>query len=73
MQPQDLTLTLEQTQKYIHILIYTHRRRNKANASRDTGLDHARHAQNEVSRPVLRTMGEWLKSKTTMTTEEITG
>jgi len=65
-------LTLEQTQKYIHISIYAHRRRNKANASRDTGLGHARHAQDEVSRPVLRTMGKWLESKTTMTKEEIT-
>lgn len=26
MQPQDLTLTPEQTQKYIHISIYSHRR-----------------------------------------------
>lgn len=73
MQPQDLTLTLKQTQKYIHILIYSHRRGNKVNASRDTGLGHARHAQDEVSRPMLWTMGEWLESKATMTAEEITG
>lgn len=51
MQPQDLTLTSEQTQKYIHISIYS-RRRNKPMPV-DTGLGHARHARGEISRPCL--------------------
>lgn len=67
MQPQGLTVKLEETQKYIYILIFSHGERNKANASRDTRLGHASHAQDDVSRPVLRTMGKRLESKTTMT------
>lgn len=58
MQPQDLTLKLERTQKYTHRSIFSHRRRNKANARRDIRSGHAKHAHDEVSRPVLRTMGK---------------
>ena len=70
-QPQDLTLTPEQTQKYIHISIYSHRR-NTANASRDTGLGHARHAQGEISRPCLgwRENGWYPRA---MAAKEVTG
>lgn len=61
MQPQDLTLTPEQTQKYMHISSYRHGR-NKANASRDTGLGHARHAQGDLQ-AMLRMTREWLASR----------
>lgn len=51
------TKTGTNTEIYTHI-DFQSQKKNKANASRYTRLGHARHAQGEVSRPVLRTMGK---------------
>lgn len=72
MRPRDLTLPLEQTQRCTDISIHSHNRRNKANASKDTKLGHARHAH-VTSLARAQDKGKCLESKTTMTAGEITG
>lgn len=71
MQPQDLTLKLEQTQKYIHISIFSHRRKTKPTP---VGIpDWVMQGMHKVKSqgPCL---GQWerLGSNTTMTEGEIT-
>lgn len=66
------TNTGTNTEMYIHIDLQSQKKK-QANTSRDTGLGHARHAQDGISRPVLRILKEWLESKTAMTAEVVTG